>query len=222
LLGGGVAAVQAARKTMTKEERAQTRLQRQARLGKQKVKAVQGARKGRGTDNLVGTITYDPGAPADSFISGGGNDIVTNRFNSALGAPLRPGNVTGVSFFPGIINGNYAVVSVLGPPNGTTAAILAIFYVTGAVPNAFNSVALSPVGVGADFMAGQYVGSFDGPDSAGLRAASVNGQGFHAHQMNFINSTLATGVVALPGQNSMFRATGNILTPVELLDFKIQ
>ena len=51
LLGGGVAAVQAARKTMTKEERAQTRLQRQARLGKQTAKAVQGAQKGRGTDD---------------------------------------------------------------------------------------------------------------------------------------------------------------------------
>ena len=65
---------------------------------------------------VVGTITYDPGAPADSFISGGGNDIVTNRFNSALGAPLRPGNVTGVTFFPGNINGSFAIVSVLGRP----------------------------------------------------------------------------------------------------------
>ena len=79
----------------------------------------------------------------------------------------------------------------------------------------------SPVAVGADFMAGQYVGSFDGPDQAGLRAASVAGQGFHAHQMNFVG-TIATGVVPLPGQNSMFRATGNILMPVELMDFQIQ
>jgi hypothetical protein len=227
-LSGGVAAVQAAKNAMTREERAQLRLQRQQRHGKRIAKAIQEPRQARSADgalpswqNLVGTITYDPGAPADAFLSEpAGNNIITNRFNSALGAPLRPGNLTGVTFFPGIVMGSFAVVSVLGPPAAVgNAAILDVFYVTGFASNTFNTVALPPVAVGGDFMAGQYVGSFDGPDEIGVRSASVDGQGFHAHQMNFINSYLATGVVALPGQNAMFRATGNLLTPLELIDF---
>jgi len=221
-LVGGVVAVQAARKVMTKEERAQVRLERQARLGKHLGKPVQGAQAGRSTKNLVGTITYDPGAPPDAFMSEpGGNNIIANRFSSALGGPLRPGNLTGVTFFPGIVNGT-VIVSVLGPPAGGVAPILAITYLIGIVGNQFNTVNLAaPVAVGADFMAGQYVGAFGGTDQAALRSASVAGQGFHAHQMNFAG-TVATGVVPLAGQNVMFRATGNLLVPVELMDFKIQ
>jgi hypothetical protein len=220
---GGVAAVQAARKAMTKEERTQVRLQRQQRLGKHVGKAVQGAKRGRSSDNLIGTITYDPGAPADAFLSEpGGNNIVANRFNSALGGPLRPGNLTGVTFFPGIVQGS-AIVTVLGPPVGGNATILGVTYLVGIVGNTFNTVNLAPpVAVPADFMAGQYVGAFGGTDQAGLRNASVNGQGFHAHQMNFVGTNTATGVVPLPGQNVMFRATGNLLVPVELMDFQVQ
>jgi hypothetical protein len=219
---GGVAAVSAARKAMTKQERAEVRLQRQKRLGV-KAKPTQAARRqGRGTDNVVGTITYDPGAPADTFMSEpGGNDNIANRFNSAQGGPLRPGNLTAVTFFPGNISAT-AIVSVMGPPVGGNATIIGITYLLGIVGNTFNTVNVGPFAVGADFMAGQYVGGFGGTDEVGLRSASVNGQGFHAHQMNFIGTNTATGVTPLPGQNVMFRATGNILVPVELMDFKVQ
>jgi hypothetical protein len=221
---GGVAAVQAARKAMTQQERTQVRLQRQQRLGKHVGRTVQGAKRGpRGSDNLIGTITYDPGAPADAFHSEpGGNDIIANRFNSALGGPLRPGNLTGVTFFPGLVQGTIAVVSVLGAPVGGNATIIGVTYLAGVVSNTFNTANVGPFAVPADFMAGQYVGGFGGTDEAGLRNASVNGQGFHAQQMNFVGTNTATAVVPLPGQNVMFRATGNLLVPVELMDFKVQ
>jgi hypothetical protein len=219
---GGVAAVQAARKAMTKEERAQVRQERQQRLGKHVARAVQGAKRGRTSDNLIGTITYDPGAPADAFASEpGGNNIIANRFNSALGGPLRPGNLTGVTFFPGVVQGT-AVVSVLGAPVGGNATIIGVTYLVGVVGNTFNTVNVGPFAVPADFMAGQYVGAFGGTDQAGLRNASVAGQGFHAQQMNFVGTNTATAVVPLPGQNVMFRATGNLLVPVELMDFQVQ
>lgn len=220
---GGVAAVNAARKAMTKGERAQVRLERQKRLGIHPAKAAKAARRqGRGTDNVVGTITYEPGAPADTFMSEpGGNDNIANRFNSAQGGPLRPGNLTGVTFFPGIVSAT-AILSVMGPPVGGNATIIGITYLLGIVGNTFNTVNVGPFAVGADFMAGQYVGGFAGTDQVGLRSASVNGQGFHAHQMNFVGTNTATGVTPLPGQNVMFRATGNILVPVELMDFQVQ
>jgi hypothetical protein len=219
---GGVAAVNAARKAATKEERAQVRLQRQKRLGIKPKPAQAARRQGRGTDNIIGTITYEPGAPADTFMSEpGGNNNIANRFSSALGGPIRPGNLTGVTFFPGIVSAT-AIVSVMGPPVGGNATIIGITYLLGIVGNTFNTVAVGPFAVGADFMAGQYVGGFAGTDQVGLRSASVNGQGFHGHQMNFVGTNTATGVVPLPGQNVMFRATGNILVPVELMDFQVQ
>ena len=219
---GGVAAVQAARKALTKDERAQIRVQRQQRLGVHPKQVQKARRQGKSTENVVGTITYDPGAPADAFMSEpGGNNVISNRFNSALGAPLRAGNLTGVTFFPGNVV-SIAVVSVMGPPAGGQATIIGVTYLSGIAGNTFNSVNVGPFAVGADFMAGQYVGAFGGTDQVGLRAASVNGQGFHAHQMNFIGTNTATGVIPLPGQNVMFRATGNLLVPVELMDFQIQ
>ena len=221
---GGVAAVQAARKAATtKAERAQIRLERQKRLGHHVTKAQHGKRPaGKSTDNIFGTITYEPGAPADAFASEpGGNNVVSNHFNSAMGGPLRPGNLTGATFFPGIVQGT-AVVSVMGPPAGGQATIIGVTYLTGIAGNTFNTVNIGPFAVGADFMAGMYVGAFGGTDQIGLRNASVNGQGFHAVQMNFIGTNTATGVVPLPGQNAMFRASGNLLVPVELMDFKLE
>jgi hypothetical protein len=220
---GGVAAVQAARKAATtKAERAQVRLERQKRLGKHVRKAGSVKRQGKSPDNVFGTITYEPGAPADAFASEpGGNNVVSNRFNSALGAPLRPGNLTGATFFPGIVQGT-AVISVMGPPAGGQATIIGVTYLTGIAGNTFNTINIGPFGVGADFMAGMYVGAFGGTDQIGLRNASVNGQGFHGVQMNFVGTNTATGVVPLPGQNAMFRASGNLLVPVELMDFKLE
>jgi len=213
---GGTSAVQAARKTTTKEQRAQVRQQRQQ--GKKPARVGRGVPKG---ENVVGTIQYDPGGPPDSVVSEpGGDNIFANHFNTALGAPLRAGNLTAVTFFPGNV-ANPAIISVLGPPNGTTATQILSIAISGVVGNTFNTANVAPVGVGPAFMVGQYVGAFGGTDQAALRAASYAGQGFHAMQMNF-NSASITGVVALPGQNCMFRTTGDVLTPVELMNFRIE
>jgi hypothetical protein len=217
---GGTVAVQAARKAMTKEER--TRL-RQSLASKRALKVTRPG--GRHGENVVGTIQYDPGAPADSFMSEpGGDRIIANRFNTAVGVPLRSGNLTAFEFFPGAVSGN-AVISVVGPPVGTAATQIASIQGVPALPNQFNTFNVSPaVGVPNDFMAGLYVGSFGGTDEVGLRAASNAGQGFHAMQMEFNGAGPGqiNTVVALPGQNVMFRSTGNILTPVELMNFQLE
>lgn len=176
-----------------------------------------------GLPGVVGTVQYEPGAPADLFRTAvNGNEIIANLFDSASGTSLQAGTVTAASFYPGAVTGAYAIISAFGPPTGGGGAPgLAIYYVSGANPFNFNAFNLN-LGVGPTFVLGQYVGSFDGPDSAGLRNATYNGQGFHGAQLNFISAGLATGFTLLPEENSMIRASGDILIPVELMNFEVE
>ncbi|MCZ6506625.1 MAG: hypothetical protein O7A04_01060, partial [Acidobacteria bacterium] len=85
-----------------------------------------------------------------------------------------------------------------------------------ALPSTFNSLPVSVPVTGAFFggLAAQ-AGLFA---SVGMRSASTNGQGFHGRQRSF------GGVVSntLPGQNIMFRVSGDIIVPVELLEFEVE
>mgnify|MGYP007073190870 CR=1 FL=1 len=175
-----------------------------------------------GIPSVVGTVQYEPGAPADVLQTGTANEIIGNLFNSASGSSLQAGTLTAASFYPGALTGAYAIVSAFGAPTGGgNVPGLAIYYVSGAAPFTFNSFGMN-LGVGATFVLGQYIGLFDGPDQAALRSASYNGQGFHGAQLNFISAGLATGFTLLPGQNAMMRATGDILIPVELMNFDVE
>jgi hypothetical protein len=165
-----------------------------------------------------GTVVYDPGAPADFFTNGdASNDIFGNLFNTSNGNPLMPGNLTAVTTFPQPV-GTDVIMSLLGPPAGGNAVVLQTVPVLGAVANTFNQVPVTQ-SVGSSFLVGQYLGSFNGPDSVGVRSASVNGQGFHGFQINFQAGT-ATGFAPLAGQNVMVRASGTVI-PVELMSFEV-
>ena len=168
----------------------------------------------------VGTVQYDPGAPADGFLVGasGSNydDYFGNLFDTRNGAPLSPGTITGVSWYQGAIGSPYAVVV-----NGAPGATLTYFFVTGvSTSNTFFNVpaaiaAPSPriVGLGLynSFYGAEYFGSM------GLRSASTNNMGFHGIQRSFFPGDTNT----LPGQNAMFRVSGTIIVPVELMEFDI-
>ncbi len=170
-----------------------------------------------------GTVAYDPGAPQDSFRGfSGTNQSVGNIFSSANGSPLQTGTVTAVTVFP-IAVGSDVIVTLYGPPTGGgNAANLGFFTVFGMVNSTFN-VANLTVPVGPTFLAGIYIGTFgSGPDSIGMRSVSANGQGFHAMQVDFGNSTSASNFTLISGQNAMVRASGDILTPVELLNFSLE
>ena len=89
----------------------------------------------------------------------------------------------------------------------------------------FNAIAVAPaVNVTADFV-GLFLGTFGSTQAAGLLGMSdmaTMGQGYHAIEGFYASAMIGTMFQTVPNRNAMLRATGDILTPVELMDFKIQ
>ncbi len=161
----------------------------------------------------VGTVTYDPGAPADVIVALPGSvNLYGNLFDTRNGAPLSPGTLTRVSWYTGSIGG-FAPVWFASP--GASATYLGCCSAT--APSAFNSAPIS-VSAPGPFFLGLDVGGTGSFGSLGLRSASTNGQGFHGRQ----RPSYAGASNTLPGQNAMVRASGSIIVPVELMEFDIE
>lgn len=175
--------------------------------------------------DLVTTIVYDPGAPADAFYGvaqAGPSGCIGNRFNSDSGfALLASGTIDRFTFYP-LANGS-VTISLYGPLSGTAAPLIDLFGVSGVVNYVFNAAALAtPMAVGPSFLAGLYVGTWGGiEDSIGIRNATTNGQGYHGMQINYGNIS-GTGFEALGSTNAMIRVHGNLRVPVELMSFSIE
>lgn len=185
-----------------------------------KAKAVKGrvqAKRASDAPHVVGTVTYDTGTNNAGFSSGAGTNV-GNHFNSALGGPLlMTGNVASLSIFPA---GTGGYVTVFGPPNTMgTAANLGSFQFLGAAPAAFNVVALPGIPVGPDFLAGLWQNGSQ--VAVGMDNMTANGQGFHAFNLNTNFPGAGTGFTPIPSRNALVRAIGNILVPVELMNFQI-
>jgi hypothetical protein len=184
-----------------------------------KAKAARGKVKAGQAPRLIGTVIYDTGMPGAGFHQGPKNNA-GNRFNSDMGAALlMTGQVTMAAIFPNVSGTGF--VTIFGPPDGAgNAAVLVSSLVTGMVGNAFNTVTLAPVGVGPDFLAGAWETTVL---HQGMDNMSVAPQGFHAFDLNTNFSIgLGTGFAPIAGQNALVRAGGNILVPVELMNFQIQ
>ena len=176
------------------------------------------------TPEVVGTVVYDTGVNVGfhpDTTTGNLNRTIGNRFNSALGGPLlASGMVSMLTSFPattGVLS-----VSVAGPPNGAGVAPVLAFISGNMMANQFNSVAITAT-VGGDFV-GLFLGAYAASTPQGLAGMSdmqTMGQGFHAIEGFYAagNQTMLTPVA---NRNAMVRVTGNILVPVELMDFKIQ
>ena len=70
-----------------------------------------------------------------------------------------------------------------------------------------------------------FIGTFGGTKPAGLLGMSdmaVNGQGYHAVRGLLRRRHTRRCSTPVANRNAMIRATGDILLPVELMDFKIQ
>jgi len=161
----------------------------------------------------VGTVTYDPGVPADVVVGTAGStiNIYGNLFNSRNGGPLSPGSVSRVSWYTG--SAGFAPVWFALP--GGTATYLGCCSAT--APSAFNSAALA-LSVPSSFFMGFDVGGSGSFANIGLRSASTNGQGFHGRQR--YSGAGASNV--LSGQNSMVRVSGSLIVPVELMEFDLE
>jgi hypothetical protein len=177
---------------------------------------------------VVGTVQYDTGTNAGFHPDGANgtnlNRVVGNRFNSALGGPLlAAGTVTMLTVFPA--NNGTQSVSIGSAPS-TMNTVMVFDYITANMMAAqFNVVTVAPaVSVTADFV-GLFLGTFGSTQAAGLLGMSdmaTMGQGYHALEGFYLSGMVGTMFQTVPNRNAMLRASGNILTPVELMDFKIQ
>ena len=173
------------------------------------------------TDNVVGTITYDTGTNF-AFQPDTGTQAPGNRFNSALGGPLKTGMVTMFTVFPGL-TANQSFTFWTAPNTMNSATTITPFLSANMMANQFNAVNLpAPVNTGPDFLVTLY-GQFAGPGGnlLGMDDMTINGQGFHA----IIGTTMLpnlTMIAPIPNRNALLRVSGSILTPVELMDFKVQ
>jgi len=171
---------------------------------------------------VVGTVQYDTGVNV-GFHPDVGQREVGNRFNSNMGGPLlMTGMVSMATLFPQ--NGGLQSLSIFGPPNGNTAMIL-MFFAANLVAAQFNTVAMAPaVTVGPDFL-GTFIGFYGGTPAGllGMDDMTNAGQvGFHAISGTYTGGGTLSNIAVVPNRNAMFRATGDILVPVELMDFKLQ
>jgi hypothetical protein len=182
------------------------------------------ARRVSGVPEGTGTVQYDPGSPADGFLIGPlPTDYFGNRFDTRNGSPLSfPGTVTQVSWYQGNLGNvgpGWGVVLAATVGAGLNHTVVA----TGLAPNAFNAVGVSWTFADA-FFAGLLNRVYTGGDpqgpfgSLGLRTETINAQGFHGVKRDI------PGVVSttLPGQNAMVRVSGNVVIPVELMEFGVE
>ncbi len=170
--------------------------------------------QGGGTDG-VGVVAYDPPGAADSFVGSYGT-FVGNRFDTRVGNPLEAGNITQVAFVCGDASCTFPGFGVF-PDNGV--GTLYFQFTTGIVPFTYNTVGVAtPPNLVPPVLAGVFVSSAFGSsaDSVGVRAATTQGMGFHAHSFGGFDNTIA-------GNNAQFRASGSIwVVPVELMNFDVQ
>jgi hypothetical protein len=179
-------------------------------------------RAGADAPQVVGTVTYDTGINV-GFHPDVGQRLVGNRFNSNMGGPLlMTGMVSMATLFPQ--NGGLQSLSIFGPPNGTTAMIIMFFAAT-LVAGQFNAVTLTPAApVGPDFL-GMFIGFYSNtpPGLLGMDEMTAAGQvGFHAMSGLYQAGGTAANLTTVANRNALYRATGDILVPVELMDFKLQ
>jgi hypothetical protein len=177
------------------------------------------------------TIQYDPGTAPDGVLTAADTStiaMVGNHFNSDAGDPLlASGTISAFTFFPYSAS-NAVVISLIGPPMGGTGTSHIGFWVASpVVDSTFNVGSLTtPVGVGNSFIAGLYLGYFADYPGIGMASASYNSQGFHGMMANFLFDTggnyAASGAEAISGQNAMFRVSGDLQLPVELMNFTVK
>ena len=176
---------------------------------------------GTRSPDVVGTVTYDTGLNA-GFPPDTGAIVVGNRFNSALGGPLlMTGAVTMATIFPQ--NSGNNSFTFFGPPNSAGVATqIGAIQVANLMAGVFSAVTLpTPIPVGPDFL-GAFYGIFGGtPGLVGLDSNSTLGQGFHAFQATTMLPQI-TMFAPIAARNAMYRVTGDLLTPVELMNFELQ
>ena len=178
--------------------------------------------KGKSVSRNPGTsITYDtgagtvPGATA-SFTEG---NVFDNAFNAAAGGifPVEAaGSITQITFSAAVVTGSAAWVSIYTALN--TGAATANGFDSGnnsGVVTGLNTLAVAHTGVTGPFI----VGVWNSGDMVNFDTNSVNGQGFHGAE---INDGGGNTFAYKSNLNAVVRVSGNVTTPVELMNFSVE
>ncbi|MEM8932732.1 MAG: hypothetical protein AAGE94_16225 [Acidobacteriota bacterium] len=172
-------------------------------------------------------ITYDTGTPLPGQV-GAPSQMVGNRFDTANGNPVEmTGTITMITF--NMVNTFFGSVvwSLYTDVMGSTAMQVTSMARPGVMPG-FNTLAvMSPTTMNAyangTFLAG--IWQFD-PTMTGLAndTGTTGGQGHHGISLNdgAVGTMLTTVTTGGMGVNAVFRVSGNVATPVELMDFTIE
>lgn len=177
-------------------------------------------------------ITYDTGTV---FGFGGvASQMIGNRFDSALntaGTAIQPiettGSVTMITF--NMVNTFFGSVvwSLYSNVVGTMANQVTSMARPG-VMTGFNTLTVDPMATANAYMNGTFLAGIwqfsPGMTGLGLDSNTTGGQGFHAISLN--DGAVGTGLTTVTnggmGVNAVFRVSGNVATPVELMDFTIE
>ena len=189
--------------------------------------------RGSVATKVAGTsIQYDTGTVFG--IAGVASQMLGNRFDSAVDSigmccvPVETtGTVTMATF--DMINTFFgsAVFSIYSNIMGTAADQVTSMALPG-IMTGLNTLTIGGMGTANVYMNGTFLAGiwqFD-PTMTGLAidTGSTGGQGFHGISLNdgAMGSMLTTVTTGGMGVNAIFRVQGNVVTPVELMDFTLE
>jgi hypothetical protein len=200
---------------------------------------VDGASFGSTVPRAFGTVAYD--TTSISAVPSLGEMTFGNRFNSALtpgGTAIAPVQVSGsVTHLAWGMWGTTTQTSwgtfwltVFGPVSGTTAPVLnswPLGGLGGPTPLLVSWTLATPVNyTGPSFLVGMLNSNslatlpWNGPCPL-LDSGTVGGQGHHGMGI-FWGPGTGTGFFPITSLNAIMRPRGNVLTPVELMNFTVE
>ncbi len=167
------------------------------------------------------SITYHSGTLSPATVN---SVAVGNRFNSALNpagtavAPLEAsGSITMATFNMAAADAN-VFISFYDQISGTMANRITSFATPGVTGDNTLTFATALNYVGGEFLGG--IWNFTGGnDTVNVATGTVGGQGFHGISIN--DSDPGTDLVEFTMTNGAFGVSGDVTTPVELMNFEI-
>ncbi len=186
-------------------------------------RAFEGAGRQAGPPRkAAGSITYHSGALGTCCLSsrtvGNQFDFALNPASTAISPVMMSGSITMATFNMIAVGGGAAIFSFYDNQAGTGANFLGSIGVPAVTGT--NTATFTPALTysGSTFLAGIWQFTI-GTDTPAVATGTVGGQGFHGMS---INDIVATGFTTLPTLNAAMSISGNVLTPVELLNFEVE
>ncbi len=171
-------------------------------------------RQSRPPNKAFGLISYHSGALGSCCTP---SFMIGNQFDTGNLFPVvMSGSITKATFDMITVAPANVFISFYDQLAGTTANQITSI-LTPATTGLNTAVFGSPVSyVGTSFLGGVWQGGGDVPAVA---TGTAGGQGFHGIE---INDIVGTGFATIGSLNAAFQVCGDILTPVELLNFELE